>query len=151
MTTRAEFLARIRAEMARTRGLFPAAPAERPARPRERLELMQRELRERWPETLEHFRVEFERVGGVLHRVRSTADVPALVVRLCRERHARSVVAWPTPALGVDLTPLTGAGIAVEPMTAPADAFNSGTDLVTLAPAGELGDELSVSWGIQAL
>jgi aldose 1-epimerase len=42
-------------------------------------------------------------------------------------------------------------GIAVEPMTAPADAFNSGTDLVTLAPAGELGDELSVSWGIQAL
>ena len=27
-------------------------------------------------------------------------------------------------------------GLAVEPMTAPADAFNSGTDLVTLAPAG---------------
>lgn len=41
-------------------------------------------------------------------------------------------------------------GIAIEPMTAPADAFNSGTDLVTLAPAGEPGDELSVSWGIQA-
>lgn len=42
-------------------------------------------------------------------------------------------------------------GIAVEPMTAPADAFNSGTDLVTLAPAGTPGDELSVSWGIHAL
>ena len=42
-------------------------------------------------------------------------------------------------------------GIAVEPMTAPADAFNSGTDLVTLAPAGSAGDELSVSWGIHAL
>lgn len=42
-------------------------------------------------------------------------------------------------------------GIAVEPMTAPADAFNSGTDLVTLAPAGTAGDELSVSWGIHAL
>jgi aldose 1-epimerase len=42
-------------------------------------------------------------------------------------------------------------GLAVEPMTAPADAFNSGTDLVTLAPAGTQGDELSVSWGIQAL
>jgi aldose 1-epimerase len=25
--------------------------------------------------------------------------------------------------------------LAVEPMTAPADAFNSGTDLTTLAPA----------------
>lgn len=42
-------------------------------------------------------------------------------------------------------------GLAVEPMTAPADAFNSGTDLVTLAPAGTAGDELSVSWGIHAL
>ncbi|WP_210443142.1 aldose 1-epimerase family protein [Nocardioides sp. SYSU D00065] len=41
--------------------------------------------------------------------------------------------------------------LAVEPMTAPADAFNSGTDVVTLAPAGSEGDELSVSWGISAL
>ncbi len=41
--------------------------------------------------------------------------------------------------------------LAVEPMTAPANAFNSGTDLVTLAPAGGQGDELSVTWGIQAL
>ena len=41
--------------------------------------------------------------------------------------------------------------LAVEPMTAPADAFNSGTDLVTLAPAGTTGDELSASWGIHAL
>lgn len=42
-------------------------------------------------------------------------------------------------------------GLAVEPMTAPADAFRSGTDLVTLAPAGTPGDELSVSWGIHAV
>ena len=42
-------------------------------------------------------------------------------------------------------------GLAIEPMTAPADAFNSGTDLVTLAPAGGPGDELSVSWGIHEL
>jgi aldose 1-epimerase len=41
--------------------------------------------------------------------------------------------------------------LAVEPMTAPPDAFRSGRDLVTLAPAGEAGDELSVSWGIWAL
>lgn len=41
--------------------------------------------------------------------------------------------------------------LAVEPMTAPADAFNSGVDLVTLAPAGSPGDELSVTWGIRAL
>ncbi len=41
--------------------------------------------------------------------------------------------------------------LAVEPMTAPVDAFNSGEDLVRLAPAGEPGDELSVSWGIRLL
>ena len=41
--------------------------------------------------------------------------------------------------------------LAVEPMTAPPNAFNSGIDLVTLAPAGEPGDELSVTWGIWAL
>jgi aldose 1-epimerase len=41
--------------------------------------------------------------------------------------------------------------LAVEPMTAPADAFNSGVDLHVLAPAGEDGDTLSVAWGIRAL
>jgi aldose 1-epimerase len=41
--------------------------------------------------------------------------------------------------------------LAVEPMTAPPDAFRSGRDLRTLAPAGESGDEVSVSWGIRAL
>jgi aldose 1-epimerase len=41
--------------------------------------------------------------------------------------------------------------LAVEPMTAPPDAFRSGRDLVTLAPAGEPGDELSVCWGIRTL
>jgi len=41
--------------------------------------------------------------------------------------------------------------LAVEPMTAPPDAFRSGRDLVTLAPAGQPGDEMSVSWGIRTL
>jgi aldose 1-epimerase len=41
--------------------------------------------------------------------------------------------------------------LAVEPMTAPPDAFRSGRDLLTLNPAGEAGDEVSVSWGIRAL
>ena len=41
--------------------------------------------------------------------------------------------------------------LAVEPMTAPPDAFRSGDDLVTLAPRGEPGHELSASWGIRAL
>jgi aldose 1-epimerase len=41
--------------------------------------------------------------------------------------------------------------LAVEPMTAPPDAFRSGRDLLTLAAAGDPGDEVSVSWGIRTL
>ncbi len=43
------------------------------------------------------------------------------------------------------------ASLAVEPMTAPPNAFNSGDGLVVLAPAGSEGDEHSASWGIRAL
>lgn len=38
-------------------------------------------------------------------------------------------------------------GLAVEPMTCPPDAFNSGTDLVVLAP----GDVHAASWSIRAI
>jgi len=41
--------------------------------------------------------------------------------------------------------------LAVEPMTSPADAFRSGEDLVTLAPAGSPGDDFTASWGIRAV
>lgn len=41
--------------------------------------------------------------------------------------------------------------LAVEPMTAPPDAFRTGTDVITLAPAGETADSFSASWGIRAL
>src|SRR2546430_8758250 len=62
--------------LSRSRGLFPASPAERPAQPRQRLDLLRRELSERWPQTLARFRSEFERVAGVFHRVTSASDVP---------------------------------------------------------------------------
>jgi aldose 1-epimerase len=45
----------------------------------------------------------------------------------------------------------TRRSLAVEPMTAPADTFNSGRDLRVLAAAGADGDECSASWGIWAL
>jgi aldose 1-epimerase len=41
--------------------------------------------------------------------------------------------------------------LAVEPMTAPADAFRSGEGLVVLAAAGEPGDGFSAAWGIRAV
>ncbi|MBI4246744.1 MAG: hypothetical protein HY614_06100, partial [Candidatus Rokubacteria bacterium] len=84
MTTRAEFLARIRTEMAKTSGLFPASVSERPARPELRVETLRRELSERWPQVLERFREEFERVGGVLLRAGTIDEVPALVGAIAR-------------------------------------------------------------------
>ncbi|GAA3701648.1 aldose 1-epimerase family protein [Zhihengliuella alba] len=43
-----------------------------------------------------------------------------------------------------DLFPDREAVVAIEPMTAPADAFNTGEGLLWLAP----GEELSIEWGI---
>ena len=50
-----------------------------------------------------------------------------------------------------DVAGLERRSLAVEPMTANADAFRTGEDLVTLAPSGEPGDELSISWGVRAV
>ena len=80
MTDRAAFLGRIRTEMARVRGAGVAgAVTPRPSHPREIAETLRRELAERWPETLGRFRVEFERVAGVYHRVAGVDDVPDVI------------------------------------------------------------------------
>jgi L-lactate dehydrogenase complex protein LldG len=109
-TARALFLARIRAEMGKTPGLFSATAATRPTKPERLAEAFQRELAERWPEALERFRREFERVGGRFHRVATGAEVAAVVGQVAREGRARRVVTWHPVALGVDLT----AGLAAE-------------------------------------
>jgi aldose 1-epimerase len=88
--------------------------------------------------------------GGLVHvdgRATTTLVDPTTGrgVALWVDEHHRWLQVFTPPADG------PRRGIAVEPMTAPADAYNSGTDLVTLAAAGSPGDELSVSWGIQAL
>jgi L-lactate dehydrogenase complex protein LldG len=149
VTTRAEFLARIRGEMARTDGLGPAAAAARPARPRERLDVLRRELSERWPQTLERFRVEFERVAGVFHRVPSAAEVPALLERLCRERGATSVVTWAAPTLGVDPAPsLAAAGLSVIAMpqvTPPETERARLREVIAGADLGVTGVDLAIA------
>lgn len=117
MTTRAEFLGRLRAEVGRAPALFAAAPAPRPAGPRRQLEALRRELAERWPEAAGRFHREFERVGGVFHRVATRAEAAAAVVAIARQRQARRVITWHPAALGTDLAPdLAAAGLAVEAM-----------------------------------
>ena len=80
MATRAEFLGRIRAEVAKTPGRFEAQTATRPPRPAEAAQAVRRQMAERWPEALERFRQEFEQVAGVFHRVKTVAEVPAAVL-----------------------------------------------------------------------
>jgi len=114
VTARAEFLDRIRREVARTPGLFGAATAPRPAQPAAAAETVRRELAERWPQALDRFRLEFERVAGVFHRVADLGAVPDILVRIARERGAGRFVTWDPGVLGFDAAPvLTREGLTV--------------------------------------
>jgi L-lactate dehydrogenase complex protein LldG len=103
MTTRAEFLGGIRREMDKTRGLFEARPVPRPADAGQAAEVVRRQMLERWPQALERFREEFERVAGVFHRGASLDEVPNVIGRIARERQATSILSWHPGALGVDV------------------------------------------------
>ncbi|MFQ5521776.1 MAG: hypothetical protein ACE5FK_10290, partial [Candidatus Methylomirabilia bacterium] len=96
MTTRALFLERVQREIARTRGLFPAKSAERPADPGALAETIRRQLAERWPAALEKFREEFERVSGQFYRVSGVDEALATLSRIAKERRARRLITWAT-------------------------------------------------------
>lgn len=83
-----------------------------------------------------------------------------------RDEEARATVELRDPATGLGVAlwvdglhdwlqvfsePSARRSLAVEPMTAPPDAFNSGTGLVVLDPADSEGDEFTACWGIRAL
>jgi L-lactate dehydrogenase complex protein LldG len=119
VTTRAEFLGRIREQVRRSPRRFQADSARRPPHPAAEAETIRRELEERWPETLEAFRREFEGVAGVFHRVASIDMVPGVVSRIAHEREAHELVSWHSTALGADLAPALGArGLDVQQMPA---------------------------------
>ncbi|MGH7277839.1 MAG: LutC/YkgG family protein [Candidatus Rokuibacteriota bacterium] len=149
MTTRGAFVSRIRAEMAKTRGLFPATVSERPAAPAAVAETIRRELAERWPETLERFRREFERVGGVFHRVAVAAEVPTVVARIARERQSHRLIAWPAAVLGVDVTVLVREGFEIASM--PGGEVGAATErgalreTIAAADLGVTGADLAVA------
>ena len=117
MTTRTEFLARIRAEVGRARPLFAAAVASRPREPAQQIDVVRRQLAERWPQTLEQFRREFERVGGVFHRVREVVVAADAIAVIARDRGLRRIVTWDADALGGDLAAeLTRRGLEAHAM-----------------------------------
>src|SRR5436190_21468622 len=128
MTTRAEFMARIRAELGKTRDLPPATPARRPERPRVEAEAIRAELAERGPGALERFRHELEKVGGDFYRVATLAEVVPVVAGMARERAARRLVSWHAAELGGDLGPaLTAHGL--EPVAMPPGEVASAAEL----------------------
>src|SRR5437867_2109731 len=103
-----------------------------------------------WPASLEKFRVEFERVGGVFYRVTSLDEVPAVVGRLAREREARGLVAWHAAALGADLAPaLEAQGLDVHEMPAGETAAAAERErlraITTAADFGLTGVDLAVA------
>ena len=104
MTTKAEFLGRIREQVRRTPARFSASSARRPEHPAAEAETIRRELAERWPETLDAFRRGFASVGGVFYEVASVDMVPATVARIAHGREARELVTWHASAIGADLT-----------------------------------------------
>jgi L-lactate dehydrogenase complex protein LldG len=149
MTSRAEFLSRIRAQIARSPGGFVAAPSLRPAQPREVADTIRRELAERWSATLVRFQHEFERVGGVFHRAASVAEVPAIVGALARARAAESVVAWHPRALGFDPAPgLAGEKLAchVMPDAVPDERARARLrETIATTPLGLTGVDLALA------
>jgi L-lactate dehydrogenase complex protein LldG len=119
MATREGFLDGIRREVQKARPAFAAAPSARPGRPGEAAEAVRRQMAERWPEALDRFRREFERVAGIFHRVAHWSDVPEVIVGIAREKGAGDVVTWDAAALGVDVRPrLAAEGLGVGVATA---------------------------------
>lgn len=118
MAARADFLTRIRHEVRRTPGLFPASTAIPPERPAEAAGAVRRQMAERWPGALQRFAQEFERVSGIFHRVTGIEDVPPVIRAIARAKDARELITWNPGELGIDLRPglePEGLSVAVAP------------------------------------
>jgi L-lactate dehydrogenase complex protein LldG len=105
MATRESFLEGIGQEVQKAGSSFPASASARPRRPAEAAEVVRREMAERWPEALDRFQSEFERVSGIFHRVAHWDDVPRVIAGIAREKAAQAVVTWDAAAVGADLRP----------------------------------------------
>jgi len=110
------FMARVRAALARG-GRSASEPGEQVtgADFAERVEGIRAEAVNRWEELLRQFTAELEAVGGMMHRAVPPA-VPALVLRIAKERQLSRVVTWSESALGLPhlLGDLRATGLEVQ-------------------------------------
>ena len=148
MSTRAEFLEKICREVRRAPGLFSASPAARPDRPAEAATAVRRQMAERWPEALERFRQEFERVNGVFHRVAGLDEVAGVIRDIAREKGARELVTWVPGELGLDLRPNLepqGFSVAVAPTDGRDEARRRHREAAARASVGVTGADFALA------
>ncbi len=148
MATRAEFLHRIRTEVRRTPGLFPASPAARPGRPADAAQAVKRQLSERWPQALERFVEEFQLVSGVFHRVSRLEDVTGVIGALAREKKASELITWDPRELRIDLRSspeLHGLNVAVAPGHGGAEGRQRYLDAAPRAQIGVTGADFALA------
>jgi len=119
--TRATFLERIRKEVARAPVAAGVSTAPRPPHPEAAAEAVRRQMAERWREALDSFVREFERVGGIFHRVADLAGVRPKILEIARGHEATALVAWDPASLGLDLASLASDGLAVTTATSDPD------------------------------
>jgi aldose 1-epimerase len=96
---------------------------------------------------LNHAFTDLTRDDAGVATVTLRASASGAGVALWADAHHRWLLAYTAD----DVPATARRSVAVEPMTAPADAFRSGDDLLTLGPSGQPDDEVSVSWGIRAV
>ena len=148
MATRAQFLESICREVRRAPGLFAASPTARPDRPVEAATAVRRQMAERWPEALERFRQEFERVNGVFHRVAGLDEVAGVIRDIAREKGARELVTWAPGELGLDLRPNLepqGFSIAVAPTDGRDEAGRRHREAAARASVGVTGADFALA------
>jgi L-lactate dehydrogenase complex protein LldG len=100
VTTRDAFLDRVRREMAKTPGLFPAAPSLRPTEPLREAAVIRSRARKVTEALLARFRLEAEQVGTVIHRAATVEEASGIVRQLAADREASRVATWRRSQLG---------------------------------------------------
>lgn len=96
---------------------------------------------------LDHAFTDLTRDAAGVATVTLRAPASGAGVALWADAHHRWLLAFTAD----DVPATARRSLAVEPMTAPPDAFRSGDDLLTLGPSGRPDDEVSVSWGIRVV
>ncbi|MBI2469104.1 MAG: lactate utilization protein [Candidatus Rokubacteria bacterium] len=151
MTTRPEFLERVRREMARAVGLAPVEASRRPADPAGAAAAVHAAARGRVEELFARFRAEAEQVGAAVHRAATGTEAGEVVWRLAAERGIQRVVMWSRrgPGWVAAVAARLGDGGLEVAEGAPEDAAGAGRErlrgVVAAADLGLTGADLAIA------